>query len=172
MYKQFLHLFNKNEKQKIVVGKTFYECIKVRIENEINYVFFSENLKQNQLEKKQKKFLRELNKNDSTLKKVKKGKDLSKLICREGYIVTQGEIQRALSEISNPYITGLEGFFILESSVDTEPDKILQLYKQRDKAEKLIRNMKEGTELRPIRHWSKFAVLGYLLKRPRILPDR
>ena len=71
-------------------------------------------------------------------------------------------MQKVLKETPNPYITGLEGYFILESSVDAEPEKILSLYKQRDKAEKLIRNMKEGTELRPMRHWSKFAVIGYL----------
>jgi transposase len=42
------------------------------------------------------------------------------------------------------------------------PYEILKLYKERDRAEKLIRDMKEGTELRPIRHWSKLAIIGYL----------
>jgi hypothetical protein len=32
-------------------------------------------------------------------------------------------------DIENPYINGLDGFFILESSVDAEPEKILRLYK-------------------------------------------
>ena len=67
-----------------------------------------------------------------------------------------------MDEIKNPFITGLEGYFILESSVDDNPAKILKLYKDKDKAEKLIRNMKEGTELRPIRHWSTNAIIGYL----------
>ena len=60
-------------------------------------------------------------------------------------------------------INGLDGFFILESSVDELPEKILRLYKGRDKAEKLIRDLKEGTDLRPIRHWSRKAVIGYIL---------
>ena len=55
-----------------------------------------------------------------------------------------------------------EGFFILESSLDAEPQKILELYKQRDVAEKFIRGMKEGGELRPIRHWNKWAIIGAL----------
>ncbi|MBU2576712.1 MAG: hypothetical protein KKF50_03240 [Nanoarchaeota archaeon] len=38
----------------------------------------------------------------------------------------------------------------------------LKLYKERDRAEKLIRDMKEGTELRPIRHFSNMAIIGYL----------
>lgn len=83
-------------------------------------------------------------------------------ISKEGYILAKGSIQKTLDEIKNPFITGLEGYFILESSVDDEPEKILRLYKDKDKAEKLIKNMKEGTELRPIRHWSTNAIIGYL----------
>ena len=57
----------------------------------------------------------------------------------------------------------MEGFFALESSVNDEPEKIISLYKDRDKAEKFIRGLKDGLELRPIRHWSDLAVKGYLL---------
>lgn len=69
-------------------------------------------------------------------------------------------MQATLKDLENPYIKGVEGFLILESSVDTEPEKILGLYKDRDKAEKFVRNLKEGIELRPIRHWSMWAVIG------------
>jgi transposase len=54
----------------------------------------------------------------------------------------------------------VEGFFILESSVDEDPEKILKLYKERDKAEKFFRAMKEGLELGPIRHWNKWSIIG------------
>lgn len=43
------------------------------------------------------------------------------------------------------------------------PQMVMEIYKDRDKAEKLIRDMKEGAEIRPIRHWSNNAVKGYLL---------
>lgn len=72
-------------------------------------------------------------------------------------------MQKNIYEIKNPYITGLEGFFVLESSVDEEPYKILKLYKSKDIIEKLIRNIKEGIELRPINHITKEAVIGYLI---------
>lgn len=39
--------------------------------------------------------------------------------------------------IKNPLITGLEGFFILESSIDDEQYSILKLYKNKGIAEKL-----------------------------------
>ena len=72
-------------------------------------------------------------------------------------------MQKTLNDIKNPFISGLEGYFILESSLYDEPEKILMLYKDRDKSEKLIRDMKEGTEIRPIRHWNKWAIIGHLV---------
>ena len=113
--------------------------------------------------KKKKEFEKALEKGDKVLLKFKKGKELAKFFTREGDIIAKGELQKILTEITNPFITGLEGYFILESSVDESPEKILKLYKERDKAEKLIRAIKEGTELRPIRHWSRNAVIGYIL---------
>ena len=131
-------------------------------EDEIKYIFFSQKSANDQRRKRKKRFERELKKNEAKLKKVKRGKELDKYVSREGYIVTKGSIQKPIDGVPNPFLTGLEGYFILESSVDTEPEKILRLYKDKDKAEKLIRNIKEGTELRPIRHWSKKALIGYL----------
>ena len=124
-----------------------YQCVKIREDGETQYVFFSEKLKQEQLAKREKKFERELDKNDSKLSKVKRGKGIGTYISREGYIMAKGSLQKAI-ELRNPFITGLEGYFILESSVDTEPEKIIRLYKDKDRAEKLIRDIKEGTELK------------------------
>src|SRR3989338_3198226 len=100
---------------------------------------------------------------DIKYKCVKVKDENIKYISRRGSIILRGEIQTSLSEIVNPHITNLEGFFILESSVDDESYKMLKLYKNKDFAEKLIRNMKEGTELRPINHISKEAIIGYMV---------
>ena len=162
-YKRYLRLFKDSDKEEIIVNGIRYLCTKVCEERGIKYIYFSQKLKQEQVKKREERFIRELKKNDSILKKVKKGKEIMRYLSREGDIVLRGEIQKTLSEIDNPFITGLEGYFILESSVDESSEKILKLYKSKDKAEKLIRDMKEGTELRPIRHWSKLAVIGYLV---------
>ena len=162
-YKKYLDLFDKQIKQAFVVNKTIYVCTKVKEENEVKYIFFSADLKRDQTRKREKKFQRALTKGDKIVSKINKGKPIGEHISRRGNIILKGEIQTYLSEIINPYITGLEGYFILESSVDLEPKKILKLYKKRDKAEKLIRDIKEGTDLRPIRHWNKQVVIGYLL---------
>ena len=135
----------------------------MKIEDEVQYIFFSEDLYEDQMRSKEKKFMKELKKNKVKLKKTLGGKVLGEYICEEGYILTKGALQKVVGDVPNPYINGIEGFFVLQSSIDDEPEKILALYKDCDKAEKLIRGMKEGTELHPIRHWSKWAVIGYLV---------
>jgi hypothetical protein len=162
-YDKYLKLFKEEEKEAVVYKNHEYKCVKVIEESEVKYIFYSENLYKDQIKKRQKQFRKELEKNDSKLTKTKKGKALATLISKEGYIVTKGSLQKTIGKIKNPFITGLEGYFILESSLDDTPENILTLYKEKDKAEKLIRDMKEGTELRPIRHWSKWAVIGYLV---------
>ena len=153
-YKKYIDIFKKREKQKICLNENNYESIKASEGDEIKYIFFSKKLYKDQLKKRKKKFKKELENNESKLAKVKRGKTLSTYVSSEGYILTKGSLQKTLDEIKNPFITGLEGYFIMESSLDDEPEKILRLYKDRDKSEKLIRDMKEGTELRPIRHWA------------------
>ena len=162
-YKKYIQIFKKGKKQKISLNENDYECVKLMEEDEIKYIFFSKKPCKDQIKKRKKKFKKELEKSESKLTKVKKGKAFSTCVSKEGYIVTKGSLQRTLDRIKNPFITGLEGYFILESSLDDEPKEILTLYKDRDKSEKLIRDMKEGTELRPIRHWSKWAIIGYLV---------
>ncbi len=159
----FLQEKKKGDMVRFEMNDSIYECVKLVKDNETNYIFFSEKLYQEQLLKREKKYQKLLEKNDKDLKKVKKGKNLGSVITKEGYIILHGSIQKTLAPISNPFINGLEGFFALESSVDDEPEKILSLYKDRDKAEKFIRGLKDGLELRPIRHWSDLAVKGYLL---------
>jgi len=162
-YKRYLRLFDVGEKQAVVLNGVHYECVKLLEEKCTSFVFFSRKLRDEQLRKREKKFVRELKKNDVLLRKVFRKKDLQRFVTRKGYVVTNGRLQKALKDVPNPFVTGLEGYFILESSVDGSPEAVLRLYKERDRAEKLIRDLKEGTELRPIRHWSKSAVLGYLL---------
>jgi len=162
-YLKYISLFKEQTKESFTVNERDYRCVKVKEENEIKYVFFSADAKKDQIRKKNKRFQKALISGDKILSKIKKGKSIEEHISREGKIILKGEIQTTLLDIENPFINGLEGYFILESSVDTKPEKVLRLYKERDKAEKLIRDMKEGTDLRPIRCWSKKAVIGYLL---------
>ncbi len=155
-------MYKKSSKDVLYINGIKYKCVKVKDEN-VKYIFHSKNLYKKLRKNRSKKFQRALEKGDKILSKINRGKPIGEHISRRGNIIMKGEVQTSLSEIVNPFITGLEGFFILESSVDDEPCKILKLYKNKDLAEKLIRNMKEGTELRPINHITKEAIIGYLI---------
>jgi transposase len=162
-YKPFLKFFEENIKFGFILNGRTYFYSKTKSGEEYQYIFFSPDLKEDQIRKRDKKFQRELTKGDKILKKINKGKPIGEHISRMGTILLRGEVQALLSEIINPYINGLEGYFILESSINSNSKEILRLYKERDKAEKLIRDMKEGSDLRPIRHWNTKVVIGYLL---------
>lgn len=162
-YKKAIAQYNLGIKIEIEINKVKYLCVKYKIENETNYIFFSEKSKIEQLIHKKNKFQKTLEKNKCVLKKTKEGKDINEFLTEEGVVTTKGVLQKILVDIANPNINGLEGFFILESSLDVDPFKVLSLYKDKDKAEKLFRSIKEGTELRPMRHWSKNAIIGYIL---------
>src|SRR3989344_2516839 len=116
-YLSYTNLFNQANKEILSVNERIYSCVKVKEENEVKYIFFSDDLKKDQIKKRDKKFLRALAKGDKTLAKINKGKPIGQHISRRGNIILKGEIQTSLSEIVNPFITGLEGYFILESSV-------------------------------------------------------
>ena len=149
--------------EKFQIKKNAYECVKVKEEKEVKYIFFSKKKLEDQLKRKNKKFKKELEENEKKLNKAKKGKPLGSFVTKDGYLLMKGDLQKVLGEMKNPYISGIEGYFILESSVDEDPEKILRIYKKKDKAEKFIKGLKNGLSLRPIRHWSKNAIIGYVL---------
>ena len=160
-YKRYISFFNTQlEKENIThmtVNQRRYSCVKKKEKDgNVSYIFFSPDLYSDQIKAKERKFRRQKEKGDKTLKKRKH----TVLPSKSGWVTLLPVLQRTLIDIKNPYITGVEGFFILESSVDEDPEGILRLYKQRDKAEKFIRSLKEGIELRPIRHWNKWSVIG------------
>lgn len=159
-YKKYLMFFRQHDKDvvKIEVNNRQYLCMKKPEEDNgsVSYIFFSPELYDEQMQIKEKKFERKKQQGNKLLKKRKH----PVLPSDEGWVQLIPCLQRTLQDIENPYINGLEGFFILESSVDAEPEKILRLYKQRDVAEKFIRSLKEGLELRPIRHWNNNCVIG------------
>ena len=162
VYQKYVELYKSSPKEVFYIKDIKYKCVKVKDEN-IKYIFHSKKLYKKLHKTRNKRFQKDLLNGDKLLSKINNGKSIGKHISRRGSIILRGEIQTSLSEIVNPHITNLEGFFILESSVDDESYKMLKLYKNKDFAEKLIRNMKEGTELRPINHISKEAIIGYMV---------
>jgi len=162
-YRKAIAFFRSAQNEKIERNGAVHYCAKRMHEGEFQYIFFSKKLADDQLAKKGRKFKRELKKGVGLEKKVRKGKELGRYVYEDGWIIAEGKLQKTVGKVANPYINGIEGFFILESSLDLEPAEILRLYREKDAVEKFIRDLKEGAEMRPIRHWSSNAVIGYIL---------
>ena len=160
-YKRYLSFFDaelgKGNAKSVELNSRHYTCVKKHEEDEsVSYVFFSPELYKTQLQIKEKKFERQKEKGNKILRKRRP----FRLPSAKGWVGLIPQLQRVIFTMDNPYLNGVEGFFILESSVDEDPEKILKLYKERDKAEKFFRAMKEGLELGPIRHWNKWSIIG------------
>lgn len=159
-YKKYIRYFREKFKacatEYFKINERDYYGVKAREGDEINYIFFCPQLYDEQIKKKERKFERQKEKGNKLLKKRKTEKIPSDM----GWVELIPQLQKTLFAMDNPYINGLEGFFILECSVDAEIEKILRLYKARDKAEKFVRALKEGLELHPVRHWNKWSVIG------------
>ena len=162
-YREAISFFRSAAREKIERNGAVCHCAKRERDGEFQYVFFSQKLADDQLAKKGRKFERELEKGVGLEKKVRAGKELGRHVYENGWIIEEGKLQKALGKVENPFISGVEGFFILESSLDLEASEILRLYREKDVVEKFIRDLKEGAEMRPIRHWSTDAVIGYVL---------
>ena len=78
-YKKYIGLFKQSEKEVIYVGKEKYKCMKIKENDEIKYMYYSKKLYKDQIRKRKKQFRKELKKNRSLLKKVKKGKEIKRL---------------------------------------------------------------------------------------------
>ncbi len=159
-YRKYVESFWRAEPERFELNGRSYYCVKLREGEEWLYVYFSPELCREQLRKKQAKFERNKRRGNELARKARRHKAIERLPFDKGWVELIPSLQLTLKEPANPYITGIEGFFILESSISAEPEKVLALYKERDRAEKFIRSLKEGNELRPIRHWSKWAILG------------
>lgn len=161
-YKKCISYFKdkirENQVEHFEINNRHYSCVKKIDGKEILYILFCTELYKSQIIAKERKFKKNIEKGNKILKRRKKEKYPSE----KGWVELIPHLQKTLLSIENPYVNEIEGFFILESSVNGEPEKILRLYKDRDKAEKFIRNLKEGIELRPIRHWSKRSIIGMI----------
>ena len=159
-YKKYIREFMRNLKEGNVeyfeINRRHYSCVKRKNGEETLYIFFSPELYEDQIAIKERKFERQKKKGNALLKKRKP----QRIPSEKGWVELIPQLQKTLDAMENPHINGIEGFFILESSVDEDPKRVLRLYKEREKAEKFIRALKEGIELRPIRYWSKWAIIG------------
>jgi hypothetical protein len=149
--------FKKGNAEHLELNQRHYLCVKKQEKDgSTAYICLSPELFLTQLRTKERKIKRQKERERKLLKRRKP----ERIPTDMGWVELVPQLQRTFLILDNPYLNGVEDFFILESSVDEEPEKILKLYKERDMAEKFLRALKEGIELRPLRHWSKGNIIG------------
>ena len=73
-YKKLVEFYKCHEEQTFALNDRIYSCVKMKFRDEVQYIFYSESLYEDQMRNKTKKFMKELEKNKAKLKKTLKPK--------------------------------------------------------------------------------------------------
>lgn len=147
--------------------------VKKRFPSRINYLYFSEYLKGQQIEAKLRKVDRLFEEAEEIQRSIDNNRQLPKkyrinnplVTCKYSYqtrlsSVSEQEARKILKEAA---ITGREGFFCLTSNMDLTLAEALAIYRQKDSIEKIFHCLKSEIEIKPLRVWSEMSVYGALL---------
>ena len=139
----------------------------------IDYFFFSETLKKQQLEARKRIALRKLHEAQEIQACLDHKRGLPLKYCLRNALVevkyfVQTKVHKmsekeALDHVYLDSLNGREGFFCLKSSEDLTLKQALETYRQKDSIEKLIHSLKNEIEIKPVRVWSENSVYGALL---------
>ena len=164
--------FSKENAELIDEDKGIYG-IKHPFPSRIDYFYFSESLKEKQLEAKLRKALRLLKEAREIQKSIDNNKKLPKKFqIRNALIDVKYSYQTKLSEISEhdamkllkrSLINGREGFFCLTSSENLTLKHALEIYRQKDSIEKIFSSLKNEIEIKPLRVWTDDSINGVLI---------
>jgi transposase len=141
--------------------------------NSIDYFFFSETLKKQQLEARKRIAFRKLHEAQEIQACLDHKRGLPLKYCLRNALVdvkyfVQTRLHKmtekeALEHVYLDSLNGREGFFCLKSSEDLTLKEALETYRRKDSIEKLIHSLKNEIEIKPVRVWSENSVYGALL---------
>ncbi len=147
--------------------------LKKRFPSRINYLFFSEDLYEQQIESKLRKVERLFAEAENIQQSIDNNRKLPKkyrinnplIECEYSYqtklaSLSESEAKAILKKAS---ITGREGFFCLVSNKDLTLQEALLTYRQKDSIEKIFNSLKNETEIKPLRFWSEQGIYGALI---------
>lgn len=164
--------FNKHKVELIDEENEVYG-IKIVFPSRKDYFFFSEKLKQEQLEasirRAQRKFedaklLQDcLDKNKKLPAKFRINNELVDVTYSYQTKLKELGEKEALEYVKKHSITGREGFFCLTSSEDLTLEEALHTYRKKDSIEKLINSLKNEINIKPLRVWSENSIYGAVL---------
>ena len=152
--------------------KGVYGLIKV-FPSRTNYMYFSEQLYEQQMEAKFRKAKRMLQEAKDLQESIENNRGLPKrfkinnplIDCTYSYqtkltFMSEEEAQAILKRVT---ITGREGFFCLVSNKDLTLIEALKIYRQKDSIEKIFHSLKNEIEIKPLRVWSDASIYGAII---------
>jgi transposase len=164
--------FDRSKATLVDAAKGIYG-IKYYFPSRIDYFYFSESLKENQLKTKERQAERKLEEAKLIQKSIDDGRGLPKSFqIRNVLVDVKYSYQTKLCEISDDealrllyedQITGREGFFCLRSTENLPLQQALATYRQKDSIEKIFHSLKNEIEIKPLRVWRTNSIYGVLL---------
>ena len=164
--------FDRN-KAELVDEKRKVYGIKFEKPKKIDYFFFSEALKEEQLIFKKTKAKRKLEEAKILQKCIERGKPLpAKYKIKNELIEIKYAYQTKLSKLSeeeashlieSAVINGREGFFCLISNKNLTLKEALETYRKKDSLEKIFNSLKNEIEIKPLRVWTENSIYGALI---------
>lgn len=155
------------DEEKGVYGK------KIVKPSSVNYLYFSETLKKQQIETGMRKALRMLEEAKEIQKSIEKNKKLPKKFRINNKLIDiQYSYQTKLIKMSEKeafellkkaIINGREGFFCLKSSRNLTLTEALVTYRKKDSLEKIFNSLKNEIEIKPLRVWSDDSIYGAII---------
>ena len=147
--------------------------IKFKWPSKYNYFYFSEDLRNNQIESKLRKVDRLFEEADVIQKSIDNNRGLPKRYRINNPLVDieysyQTKLRslsktKAKNILKKAAITGREGFFCLVSNKDLTLTEALLIYRQKDSIEKIFNSLKNEIDIKPLRVWSEHGIYGALI---------
>ena len=160
-------------KAKLIDARYGIYGIKYKWPSKYNYFYFSEDLRNTQIESKLRKVDRLFKEAEVIQKSIDNNRGLPKkyrinnvlIDCEYSYQtklswMTESEARKVLKDAA---ITGREGFFCLVSNKDLTLHEALAIYRQKDSIEKIFNSLKNEIEIKPLRVWSEHGIYGALI---------
>jgi len=164
--------FNKHRAELVDPENRVYG-IKYVKPSSIDYFFFSEKLKNDQLEARKRVALRKLHEAQEIQTCLDHKRGLPVKYClRNALVDVRYSVQTMLHKMTEKEaveylyqdsLNGREGFFCIKSSENLTLKQALETYRQKDSIEKLIHSLKNEIEIKPVRVWTNNSVYGALL---------
>ena len=155
------------DKERKVYGLKFVKPSRV------DYFYFSEKLKEEQLAFKIKKAKQKFEEAKELQKCIDEGKELPmKYRIKNALIDIKYSYQTKLSKlnekdalelIEKSIIKGREGFFCIISSENLTLEEALETYRKKDSIEKIFNSLKNEIEIKPVRVWTDNSIYGALI---------